>query len=325
MTTVSGESVPSTLDGTPQNRRLLDYVIIAAKGFCMGSADVVPGVSGGTMAFILGIYEELLRTIRNVGRPPFIQAVLGLRFKEMLQILNWPFLVAIFGGIIAAVITFAPVLEWLLEEHPVFLWSFFFGLVIASAIAVSNRVPKWTPALWLMLAIGAVFAYWIVGMTPAQTPETWWFLILSGAIAICAMILPGISGSFILVLMSKYQFFIEAVTSRDIISIGLAGIGAVVGLLSFSQVLSWLFKRYHDLTVAFLTGLMIGSLRKVWPWKDVLETTIDRHGDVIPLIEANTLPPVSIEIVYAVGLAVIGFAAVLLIERLGGTDSTVRE
>ncbi len=322
MATVSGESASPALDGTSKDRGLIDYLIIAAKGFCMGSADVVPGVSGGTMAFILGIYEELLNTIRNVGQPPFIQAVLGFRIQEALKILNWKFLVAIFGGIVLAVVTLAPMLEWLLEEHEVLLWSFFFGLVVASAIAVSRRVSQWTPPLWIMLVIGTVFAFWLVGMTPAQTPETWWFLMLSGAIAICAMILPGISGSFILVLMSKYQFFIEAVTSRDFVSIGLAGVGALVGLVSFAQLLSWLFKRYHDLTVALLTGLMIGSLRKVWPWKEVLETTIDRHGDEIPLIEANILPSVGIELVYAVGLAILGFAAVMLIERLGGTSET---
>lgn len=320
-------SVSDRPDISNERRSLLDYIIIAAKGFCMGSADVVPGVSGGTMAFILGIYEELLNTIRNVGRPPFIQAVLKFRIQDALRILNWPFLVAIFGGIVLAVVTLAPGLEWLLENQPVLLWSFFFGLVVASVIAVSRRVSTWTVPLWIMLAIGAVLAYWIVGMTPAQTPETWWFLMLSGAIAICAMILPGISGSFILVLLSKYQFFIEAVTSRDLLSIGFAGIGAVIGLVSFAQVLSWLFKRYHDATVALLTGLMIGSLRKVWPWKEVLETMLDRHGEEVPIVEANILPAMSVngafnmEIVYAVGLAAIGFVAVMLIERLGNAGS----
>ena len=289
----------------------------------MGSTDVVPGVSGGTMAFILGIYEELLGSVRMGGQPKFIQAVLGFRIKEAIQIINLPFLVALIAGILAAVLTLAPGLEWLMENQPVLLWSFFFGLVIASIIAVSHRIAKWTPLLWIMLVIGALLAWIVVGLTPTQTPESWWFLMLSGAIAICTMILPGISGSFILVLLSKYEFFIGAVNNRDFVSLALAGIGAVVGLVSFSQVLTWLFKRYHDLTVAVLIGLMVGSLRKIWPWKEVLETMVDRHGDLIPIVEKNVLPTLSangafnMDLLYAVGLAVLGFLLVTVIERLG--------
>ncbi|MEM7128968.1 MAG: DUF368 domain-containing protein [Chloroflexota bacterium] len=330
------------------SRTIWGYLILVAKGFCMGCADVVPGVSGGTMAFILGIYEELLSSIRMVGRPQFIQAVLGFRVKDAVQIINLPFLIAIIVGILIAILTLAPGLEWLLENEPVLLWSFFFGLVIASILSVSRRVTTWTPILWGMLVVGAVLAWLLVGLTPTQTPESWWFLMLSGAIAICAMILPGVSGSFILVLMSKYQFFIEAVNSRDLISLALAGIGALVGLVSFAQILSWLFKRYHDMTVALLIGLMVGSLRKIWPWKEVLETMTDRHGKLIPIVEQNVLPISTkgtfsienltngsfqvefiasvgssvgnMEILYAVGLAILGFVLVMLLERLGNAN-----
>ncbi len=336
----------TTTESTTNNERgLLGYVVLALKGFCMGSADVVPGVSGGTMALITGIYEELIQSIRVVGQPEFIGAVLRFRIGEIFSLLNWKFLVALFAGIALAVITLAPGIEWMLDNQPVLLWSFFFGLLAASVILVGKRISRWTPLLYVALAVGAIFAYWLVGLVPRQTPETWWFLILSGAVAICAMILPGISGSFILVLMGKYEFFIGAINGRDIVSIALAGIGAVVGLVTFAQVLGWLFKRYHDLTIALLTGLMIGSLRKVWPWKIVENCQIDRHGDVVPLVERNILPSFSTDSLFtlatnnippelastcrdpnllmidgfgpALGLALVGFVAVVIIERLG--------
>jgi len=311
-----------------KDRTILEYGSLILKGFLMGSADVVPGVSGGTMAFITGIYEELLSSIRTVGRPEFISAVFKLRWKEIFSILNWQFLAAVFIGIILAIITLAPVLEVLLKDYPVLLWSFFFGLVLASVFVVSRRIDKWTVPLWVALASGAIVAFWIVGLVPTQTPESWWFLMLSGAIAICAMILPGVSGSFILVLMSKYEFFVSAVTNLDIVSIILAGIGAVIGLVSFAQVLSWLFKRYHDVTVALLTGLMVGSLRKIWPWKEVLESIIDRHGEVKPILERNVFPTLmtdggfNMQFVYATGLALLGFVLVLVIERVGNAASS---
>ena len=304
-------------------RTLPQYLGVAARGFAMGSADVVPGVSGGTMAFILGIYEELIDSIRAIGRPEFVQSALKFRVMEALRIVNWKFLVALFVGIVAAVLTLAPWLEWLLENRPVALWSFFFGLVLASVIVVSQRVTRWTPLIWGTLIAGAVLAFIIVGLVPVETPTAWWFLMLSGAIAICAMILPGISGSFILVLLSKYAFFLNAVNTRDLVSIALAGVGAVIGLVSFAQVLSWLFKRYHDLTVALLTGLMIGSLRKVWPWKEVLQFLVEEDGERIPLVENNVLPQLTVngafnmEILAALGLMVVGFAVVIVLERLG--------
>lgn len=312
----------------PQRRSLGAYFGVFLRGFAMGSADVVPGVSGGTIAFITGIYEELINSIRMIGQPHFIRTVLSLRIKEALALINFAFLVALLSGIAIAVVTFAPGIEWLMENQPILLWSFFFGLVLASVWTVSHKIDRWTPGLWLALALGTVGAYALVGLVPTQTPSSWWFLILSGALAICAMILPGISGSFILVLLSKYQFFVSAVNQRDLVSLALAGIGAFVGLISFSQVLSWLFKRYHNPTVALLTGFMLGSLRKVWPWKEVLETMTDRHGEQIPIIERNILPAFmangtfNLEVLYALLLAVAGFGLVLIIERAAGGAAT---
>jgi putative membrane protein len=290
----------------------------------MGAADVVPGVSGGTMAFILGIYEELIQSIRMVGQPMFLRAVFRLRLKEIFQILNWPFLAAVALGIFLAIITLARSLEWMLENQPIMIWSFFFGLVLASVFVVSKRIGQWSPLLIAAAVLGTAGAYMLVGLVPAQTPESWWFLILSGALAICAMILPGISGAFILVLLGKYQFVLSAVNQRDLLTIALVGIGAVVGLVTFAQLLGWLFKRYHDLTIALLTGLMLGSLRKVWPWKIDLEFMTDRHGELVPILQQNILPPWSVngafnsEILVGLALALVGCTAVLLLERLAG-------
>ncbi len=287
----------------------------------MGSVDVVPGVSGGTMALILGIYEELIGSIRAVGRFGFWHSLLRLRIAPALQAINLAFLLAVGSGIGLAIVTLARGLEWLLIHQPVLIWSFFFGLVLGSVITVAGRIRRWGPALWAALAAGAIGAYWLVGQVPLHTPNAWWFLILSGAVASCAMILPGISGAFILVLLGKYQVVLSAVNQRDFVTVGLVAAGAVIGLVSFAQLLGWLFRRYHDLTIALLTGLMLGSLRKVWPWKVVLESVVDGHGELLPVVERNELPSLMVqgavnpEVLFAALLVVAGFAAVVLIER----------
>ncbi|MCS6827922.1 MAG: DUF368 domain-containing protein [Caldilinea sp.] len=319
-------SVVKTVDKTPaygqRRKRLQDYLGVYASGFAMGSADVVPGVSGGTIAFILGIYEELIGSIRMIGQPVFWRALLQLQWREAIRLINLAFLLTLLAGIATAIILLAPGIEWMLVNQPVIIWSFFFGLVLASIILVAPRVKVWSTGRWVALAAGLIGAYWLVGLTPVQTPEDWWFLMLSGAVAICAMILPGISGSFILVLLGKYHFFINAVNQRDLVSIGLGGVGAAIGLVSFAQVLSWLFRRYHDLTVAALTGLMIGSLRKVWPWKETVATMLDRHGEEVPLLQRNFVPPFFVEgsfnteIVFALAAALLGVAIVLVVERI---------
>ena len=319
----------STSTGVRPQRSLKEYVGLTLRGICMGASDIVPGVSGGTMAFILGIYEELIDSIRTIGRPHFIQAVLKFRIKEIFEILNWQFLLAVGLGILIAIFTLAQGLEWLLLNQPVYLWSFFFGLVLASVYTVSKRVALWTPPLTMAMALGAVAAFILVGLVPAQTPNTWWFLILSGACAICAMILPGISGAFILVLLGKYQFVLNAVNQRDFLTLILVAIGAGVGLISFAQILGWLFKQYHDMTVAVLIGLMVGSLRKIWPWKvdvawlqdEVGEFVLDSHGDWIVTQQNLAWPNLStgsglVEFLVAVVLALIGLGLILLLDRL---------
>ena len=311
-------------------RSLKDYAILTAKGMAMGASDVVPGVSGGTMAFILGIYEELIDSIRTVGQPDFLQSVFKFRIKEIFEKLNWEFLIAVALGILIAIFSLAGILESLLENQPVYLWSFFFGLVVASIITVSKRVGQWGTNPIIGLVLGAAGAYLLVGLIPAQTPNSWWFLILSGMIAICAMILPGISGSFILVLLGKYEFILNAVNERDILSLGFVAIGAAVGIVTIAQVLGWLFKKYHDVTVAVLIGLMVGSLRKIWPWKEDVGFLLDSAGEFvlnsdghrIVTQQDNILPPNGMtEVIIALVLALVGFGIVVLLERLANNES----
>jgi len=293
----------------------MSYILIWLKGFCMGAADVVPGVSGGTMAFILGIYEELIGAIRSFDIV-FVKRLFSLRFKKALDHVPWPFLLALGIGIFTAIFSLARILSWLLENRPVFIWSFFFGLVLASIFTVGRHLKKWNLPLFGWLFLGAIGAYLLVGMVPVSTPETPWFLVLSGAVAICAMILPGISGSFILVLMGKYDYLLRAVNNRNFLTLALAATGAAIGLISFVRLLSWLLKRHRDVTIAVLTGLMLGALRKVWPWKKTLETVTDNKGNVLLISQSNTLPDSwNLEVTLALCLLIIGFLVVFLLNR----------
>lgn len=256
-------------------------IALILKGFCMGAADIVPGVSGGTMAFILGIYEELIDAIRLFGRKEFWGEVARGNIGHALSLPKWGFLLSVAVGILSAGITLAHPLEHLLETSPSVVWSFFFGLVVASTVIVGARIKKWKMQHIVAVLIGSVIAYGIVGLVPVATPNAPWFLVLCGAIAICAMILPGISGAFLLVLLGKYEFILSAVNDRNIVPLLYISIGAVVGIIAFSQVLGWLFARYHDITVALLTGLMIGSLRKIWPWEAGAENDMSILGIAI--------------------------------------------
>lgn len=302
----------------PHERSLFEYLILTTKGFCMGAADVVPGVSGGTMAFILGIYEELIDAIRSFDLKG-IKLILTFKLRDLLNHISWQFVLALGVGILMAIFTLSSVLSWLLQNKPVLIWSFFLGLILASAFSVSRRVEGWRLYTWLSLLGGVIGTYFLVGLVPVSTPDDPWFLFLSGAIAICAMILPGISGAFILVLLGKYQFVLEAVNNRDFIILAMVAAGAVIGIAVFSRLLGWLLRSYHDLMVAVLTGLMLGSLRKVWPWKETLETIVGSHGKVIPIVQTNTLPAHwNMEVLFALCLIGIGFLIVFSLDRLVG-------
>lgn len=310
----------------PRARRgPVDYFVLALKGFAVGSGNVVPGVSGGTMAFILGIFEELIESIRKAAAPEFLRAVLTLRWKRAIELGNVKFLAAVGLGAVAAILTLARLLEWLLINRPVFVWSFFFGLILASVVVVAKRIRSWGGAVVPALAGGAAGAWMLVGLVPLETPDTWWFLAISGAFAICAMILPGISGAFVLVLLGKYQDILSAVNHGRLDVIAIVGVGAVVGLVLFAQILSWLFHHYHDMTVAVLTGFMLGSLRKVWPWKETVTTYVDRLGNELPALVANVMPAFGSEVAWAFLLAAVGLGMVLLMDRAHVTDSSLSE
>ena len=282
----------------------------------MGAADVIPGVSGGTIAFITGIYEELIESIKNV-HPRLLTVWRKEGFVAFWKAVNGNFLLVLFLGIGTSLLSLAHVVSYLLDTYPIYVWSFFFGLILASAWVVGKRVLSWKLNRFLFMAIGIAIAVWITLTTPAQTPEAMWFIFLSGMLAICAMILPGISGSFILLLLSKYEFIIQAIKDLDLKIIAVFGAGAVVGITSFSRLLSWMFKRFHDLTVALLSGFMIGSLLKVWPYKEVVKTRIDRHGEIVPLIERAILPDGEMysTIPAAAALALVAILLIIVLER----------
>ena len=304
------------------NRSIIDYLILAAKGFGMGSADVVPGVSGGTIAFITGIYEELIDTIKGVNLGIFktlTKEGIGAAWKQ----LNGNFLVAVFGGILLSVFTLAKGLSYLLENHPVLLWSFFLGLILASALFVGRQITKWSIGSIIALLVGAGIALFISLSTTLSTPDATWFVFIAGAIAICAMILPGISGSFILVILGQYGPILDAVHERNWKTILVFMAGCAVGLLSFARLVSYLFKNFRNQTIAVLTGFMIGSLPKVWPWK--IATTEELKKGLGELVmpggfEEKTGDPA--QLLPAIGLAALAFILVLGLERLANTKES---
>ncbi len=242
------------------------YLTITFKGICMGAADVIPGVSGGTIAFLMGIYQELIDSIKSVT-PANLKLILQGRFGEFWRAINGNFLLSLILGIMISIFSLARLMKYLLEFHPIPLWSFFFGLILASAVVILKQIGKWNLQNLLSLLVGIAVAAYICLVSPSETPDTWWFVFLSGSIAVCAMILPGISGSFILLLLGKYQFIMSAVTELNLPVLFVFAAGAILGILGFSHFLGWLLKKFYMATVALLSGFMIGSLLKVWPWK----------------------------------------------------------
>lgn len=282
----------------------------------MGAADVVPGVSGGTIAFISGIYEELLETINSVN----LGALKTLKkegVKAAWKSINGNFIVTLFLGIGISIASLAKLISYLLEVHPILIWSFFFGLVLASIVSVGKQVKSWDAVSIVGLIIGTGLAFWITVLPPMASSGEMWFIFISGMIAICAMILPGISGSFILLLMGSYQTVLGAVKDKELLTIGVFMAGATIGILSFSSLLKWMFTKYHDLTIAILTGFLIGSLNKLWPWKDTISTRENSHGELVPFIQENMLPVDGVgnpQIINALLVCVLGAALIFGME-----------
>ena len=277
-----------------------------------------PGVSGGTIAFITGIYEELLLTISNINLAA-LKKIKTAGIKGFWNYINGNFIIALFLGIGISIVSLAKLISYLLDHHDILLWSFFFGLIIASVYLVAKKVNRWGIDKILGLMIATAMAFYITILPPMENPSALWFVFLSGAIAICAMILPGISGSFILLLLGSYELILNAVKDLKITVIAVFALGCITGLLSFSKLLSWMFKKYHDLTVAVLIGFLIGSLNKIWPWKTTISTRINTKGEVIPFIQENVLPhnfENDPQLLLAIIMAFVGLSLIIVLEKI---------
>ena len=321
------------------SRSFLQYVIITAKGLAMGAADVVPGVSGGTIAFISGIYEELIETIHNLDLG-FFKTWKKEGFKTSWNRYNLSFLVALFSGVLISILSLAKLITWLLFNHPILVWSFFFGLVLASILYVGKQISVWNPKIIIAILLAAGFSYAITLAKPFGSPDSTWFLFLAGFVAIIAMILPGISGAFILLLLGAYQSVIGTLTqlgdgitklnwelfSEAFLKLAVFALGAIVGLKVFSRVLNWMFKHHKNLILAILTGFMVGALNKIWPWKEVLEYRMNHSGEKVPFLEKSILPTSYSEdpqLLLAIIFLVIGFLSIFLLEFLATNKKTV--
>jgi len=299
------------------NRTLIDYFLIWLKGIAMGAADVVPGVSGGTIAFVSGIYEELIETINKVNLNT-LKILKKEGFKSMWQSINGNFLLALLLGIATSILSLAKAVKWLLENKPILVWAFFFGLVLASVIYIARQIKNWNFVTVLVLISGSAIGYYITILPPMSSAySSSLFFFLAGSLAICAMILPGISGGFILLLLGAYKPALDALEDKDFKTIFLLIGGAIVGLLTFSRLLKWLFDKYRNMTLTVLTGFVIGSLNKVWPWKDVLQSEI--INGKLKILSEQSVSPFTYDgdnqLMLATIFMIIGFLIILVLEK----------
>lgn len=297
-----------------------NLVSIYLKGAAMGAADVVPGVSGGTVAFITGIYDRLLNAIKSVN-PTTVKLLLNRQWADFWQQVDGTFLLVLLCGIATSIFSLAKIITALLVSHPILVWSFFFGLIIASVIHIARTIDDFKPFLLVWVALGATIAYAVTELKPVDITLSPMMFVAAGSIAICAMILPGVSGSFLLVLMGMYEPVLNAIKTLDFSLIACFGSGAVAGLLLFAHFLSWLLSHYHAITLSFLIGFLIGSLNLVWPWKQTVQYYVDRHGVQKPLEQINVSPShfemltgETSQLFLAVLAMVLGVTLVLLLE-----------
>ena len=309
-----------------------DYLIITLKGIAMGAADVVPGVSGGTIAFISGIYQELIDSINTIDLS-LLKTIKKEGIKAAWKQANASFLLALIIGIGISILTFSKIITHLLATQPILVWSFFFGLIIASILLIWKQISNWKPVTIVALLIGIVLTYYITIARPVSSPDSYLYLFLSGFVAIIAMILPGISGAFILLLMGSYETVMSTINQfregfsqlngeillNALTKLGVFAIGAIIGLKTFSKILHWMFDHHKNTTLALLVGFMIGSLNKVWPWKEVLETRINSHGETVPFLEKSILPQDfngDAQVITSIILAFFGFLVIYGMEKI---------
>jgi putative membrane protein len=299
------------------------HIFTFLKGMAMGIAEIIPGVSGGTIAFITGIYERLLDAIKSVNLS-LIKTLRDDGIAGFWKAIDGNFLLALFGGMVVSIILFAKLITGLMDTNKELLWAFFFGLIVASAIFIGKQIKKWNTSTGSLLLLGLAIAYYITVAVPAQGSDALWLVFLAGTIAISAMILPGISGSFILLLMGMYQIilptvseFIETRSMDSFVIVAVFAAGCLIGLLTFANIFSWTFKKYREQTLAILTGFMIGSLNKVWPWRNVVETRINSHGEEVPFRDLSVLPTNYIGepmVIGVIALAIIGAIIVFALD-----------
>jgi putative membrane protein len=303
----------------------MNYLLLVLKGIAMGAANVIPGVSGGTIALITGIFERLIHAIKSFNLKA-IRLLFSLKFKEFAIQTDLLFLIAVFGGILIAIVTLARLLGFLFIHYPVYIWSFFFGLVLASVFFVGKNVSRWSAGVVVTFALGAGVAFIITFLNPATENRSLFYLVLSGVVAMCSMILPGLSGSFVLILMGNYQLvMINAVNNLDLTILVPTGIGMIVGLLAFSHLLSWVFNRFRDQTIALLTGFILGSLGILWPWQrivyllDEMGSHVLHKGEPVIFRYVRYLPEtMNREVIFALLFALTGIMVIWAIEKTAG-------
>ncbi|KZN64518.1 hypothetical protein N473_14430 [Pseudoalteromonas luteoviolacea CPMOR-1] len=299
-----------------------DYIWLFFKGAGMGAADLVPGVSGGTVAFITGIYARLLAAIKSVD-VAVLKMVLKGQIKDAWSHIDGNFLLAVFGGLFTSALSLSKIIAYLLENHQTFVWSFFFGLIIASFVYIAKQVERWQVQHIVSCLVGVAVAVMITSLSPAEAQAQPWFYFIAGSIAICAMILPGISGSFILLLLGMYGHVLTALNDREVFLIGLFLLGCICGLMVFSRFLSWLLARYEQVTFALLAGFLVGSLNMLWPWKKVVSTYVNSSGIEKPLMQKNISPMEftqltgqDAQLAICIALAVFGLVLILALDKL---------
>lgn len=282
----------------------------------MGIAEIVPGVSAGTIAFVSGIYEEFISSLNNINLKT-LQVWQKDGFQSFWKALNGNFLATLFVGMLISILLFTKLVRWLLENEPILVWSFFFGLVLASVFLVAKDIKKWNLFLIILFIVGAITAYFLTTLPPSDNSGSLPFLFFAGALAVCAMILPGISGSYIMVLLGAYKTIIDALDEKDFKILLTVGLGILFGILSFARLLKWMFDHYKNITLAILTGFILGSLNKIWPWKKVLETRM--YGDKEKIIAEQVVSPFAFEgdpqLMYAIVAAIVGFSLIFILER----------
>lgn len=295
--------------------RIKNYLLTYLKGMAMGAADIVPGVSGGSIALITGIYQRLLDSINSINGEN-LSLLLKLEFKKFFKAVNGSFLLSLLLGIMTSVFTLSKLITYLMDEHPIPLWSFFCGLILVSAFIILKEIKRWHLGVVVALILGIVIAWWITSLPPTSSPDAIWFTFVSGAIAICAMILPGISGSFLLLILGKYEMILQAVSEKDIVTLGVFASGCIVGILSFSRLISFLLRKFYATTIGLLSGFMLGSINKLWPWKIVTQYRTSSSGEQKPFLTENLWPSDYLQKVGEepnLGLAIAGFLGGILL------------